>query len=258
MSLRILLIFLIVIQFFNRAEGQTKSCCTSPNSKFSELAMGHDFGTFHLPPDKINLVDDEGEPITFKCEDGTNANAYQIKSKNKSSRWLLVFHEWWGLNDYIRQEAMSLAAEMPEMNLLAIDLYDGKIAETASIAQKFLSELDENRASAIIKGALHYAGSEAQIYTIGWCMGGTWSLQAGILAGKQAKACVMYYGMPESDVSKLKMLNCEVLGIFASRDSWISKEVVDEFAMNMKKAGKKLQIKVFEADHAFANPSNPR
>lgn len=31
-------------------------------------------------------------------------------------------------------------------------------------------------------------GDGAKIYTIGWCFGGMWSLQASILAGKQGAA----------------------------------------------------------------------
>ena len=67
----------------------------------------------------------------------------------------------------------------------------------------------------------------------------------------------MYYGMPEKDIDKLRNLHADVLGIFANKDQWISPKVVDEFAANMKKADKKLILKQYDADHAFANPSNP-
>ncbi|HTA27613.1 MAG TPA: dienelactone hydrolase family protein, partial [Bacteroidia bacterium] len=90
-----------------------------------------------------------------------------------------------------------------------------------------------------------------------WCFGGGYSLQAAILAGKQAAGCVMYYGMPETDMAKLKTLHCEVLGLFANKDKWINPDVVKTFQDNMKKAGKKLTVKSYDADHAFANPSNP-
>jgi carboxymethylenebutenolidase len=33
--------------------------------------------------------------------------------------------------------------------------------------------------------------------------------------------------------------------------------VVKEFEANMKTAGKGIQTKIFDAQHAFANPSNP-
>jgi carboxymethylenebutenolidase len=114
-----------------------------------------------------------------------------------------------------------------------------------------------DRASAIIKGAIAYVGPSAKIYTIGWCFGGGWSLQTSLMAGKQAAGCVMYYGMPEKDQSKLRNLNADVLAIFANKDQWINTKVADEFAVNMTTAGKKIIVKKYDADHGFANPSAP-
>ena len=115
-----------------------------------------------------------------------------------------------------------------------------------------------DRAEAIIKGAIAHAGPKAQIGSIGWCFGGGWSLQTALLAGPQAEACVLYYGMPEKDVAKLKTLHTDVLGIFAEQDKWINPEVVGEFVKNMGEAEHKVTIKSYPADHAFANPSNPK
>ncbi len=67
----------------------------------------------------------------------------------------------------------------------------------------------------------------------------------------------MFYGMPEKDVNRLKMLNTDVLGFFATEKN-ISPEVVKQFEANMKQAGKKLTYKIYPAEHAFANPSNPK
>ena len=75
--------------------------------------------------------------------------------------------------------------------------------------------------------------------------------------GKQAVGCVMYYGMPEKDVAKLKTLNCDVLGLFAAKEQWISPAVVAQFEKDMATAGKSIKVKSYDADHAFANPSNP-
>ena len=63
--------------------------------------------------------------------------------------------------------------------------------------------------------------------------------------------------MPEEDLNKLKTLNAPVLFVFAQKDQWINKDVVAKFEENMKKAGKVLEVKSYDADHAFANPSNP-
>ena len=68
----------------------------------------------------------------------------------------------------------------------------------------------------------------------------------------------MYYGQPEKGQAKLKALNTDVLFIAATQDQWINKEVVSTFEKDMKSAGKKLTVKNYEADHAFANPSIPK
>jgi carboxymethylenebutenolidase len=103
-----------------------------------------------------------------------------------------------------------------------------------------------------------YAGPKAQFASVGWCFGGGWSLQSALLGGKQTMGCVMYYGMPEKDVAKLKTLNSDVLGLFAEQDKWINPEVVKQFEKDMAAAGKKVTVKEYPADHAFANPSNPK
>jgi carboxymethylenebutenolidase len=169
-----------------------------------------------------------------------------------------MIHEWWGLNGYIKQEAEKLQKELGNVNVYALDLYDGKVADNAQDAGRYMGEVKEDRARAIIQGAIDRAGKKAKIYTIGWCFGGGWSLQASLMAGKQGRGCVMYYGMPESDLAKLKKLNADVLGIFAEKDAWITPAVVATFEKNMKDAGKKITVKSYDADHAFANPSNPK
>ena len=63
--------------------------------------------------------------------------------------------------------------------------------------------------------------------------------------------------MPEQDVNKLKTLHADVLGNFANKDGWINPKVVAKFAADMKAAGKKLELHQYDADHGFANPSNP-
>jgi len=63
--------------------------------------------------------------------------------------------------------------------------------------------------------------------------------------------------MPEKDVNRLKTLNCDVIGFFGKKDQWINPQVVAEFEANMKTAGKKVTVYEYDADHGFANPSNP-
>ena len=160
------------------------------------------------------------------------------------------------MNDYIKQEAEKIASETGN-RVIALDLYDKKVAVNRDSAAKYMQGVKNERAQSIIKGAINYVGEKASIATIGWCFGGGWSMQASLLAGKQAKACIIYYGMPENNLEKLSKLNAPVMFVFAQKDEWINKEVVAKFEINMKQAGKDLIVKSYDAHHAFANPSNP-
>lgn len=220
-------------------------------------AATKEFAALHPDPTYFKLEETMGKAISFSTPDGQKGSGYEIWNKNKTNNYLLVFHEWYGLNDYIKQESDILSKELDNVNVIAIDLYDGKVAATADSAMKYMSGVNNERLENIIKGAIAYAGKDAKIYTIGWCFGGMWSLQASILAGRQGNGCVMYYGRPETNIEKLKQLNTDVIGFFGNQDKSITPEKVTEFESNMKTAGKTLTVNRYEAGHGFANPSNP-
>lgn len=233
--------------------------CHDPNdavAEFSLFASDKNFRDEHPAPLPTELFAD-GKMIEFPVAGGANGKGFLMVAKKKTNKYLLLFHEWWGLNDYIKNEAAMWCKDL-NINVLAIDLYDGKIAANADDAGKFMQANDPARSSAIILGAAKYLGDKADFRTMGWCFGGGWSLQAALLLKDKAKACVMYYGMPEKDLEKLKTLNAKILFVHATQDQWITGEVVSTFETNMKAAGKKLQVNHYDANHAFANPSSPR
>lgn len=256
-------IILMLLVALTTSLSYSQSCCqlafASNEGNMSEFTTDKNFVASHqLPLEYTHNSLVGGKMITFKTTEVTDGNAYFVKSKVKSNKWLFVYQEWWGLNDHIKKQADILYNEMGgNVNVLAIDMYDGKVATTREDAAKYMQGADEKRLENIVNGALGYAGKKAKVASIGWCFGGGWSLKSAILSKKQAVGSVMYYGMPVQDVEKLKTLNCEVLGLFATEE-WISKKIIEEFAANMKTANKLLNYKIFEAAHAFANPSNPK
>ncbi len=234
------------------------SCFTSEiMDQFKAEASTASFAMMHDNPLAYTVADPLGKPVSFKAADGTTAMGYEIRSKKKSNKWLFVIQEWWGLNDYIKKESETFYNDLGDVNVIALDLYDGKIAATADSAMKLIQSAKTERLESIIKGAIAYAGTDAKIYTVGWCFGGMWSLQSTLLAGKQAAGCVMYYGRPENNIEKLKTLNCDVIGFFGNKDRSPSPEVVNKFEADMQAAGKKLISHKYDAGHGFANPSNP-
>jgi carboxymethylenebutenolidase len=226
-------------------------------AQMQQMAADPAFQALHENPLPFAYHSKAGEMITFGTPDGKTANGFFLKAKKPSDKWLLVYQEWWGLNDNIKQQAEAFYNDLKNVNVLAVDMYDGKVATDRGEAAKLMQGADKARLGAIMRGAIAYAGPKAAIGSVGWCFGGGLSLQSAILGGKQAKACVMYYGFPEMDVAKLKALETDVLGLFAMKDGFISPKVVTEFEGKMKEAGEKVEIKMYEADHGFANPSNP-
>lgn len=253
-----ILIFLCCsLQVF--AQDDITLCHTPSTEKFALLASNKAFNAEHqIPRNYVHETLAGGKMIQFDCTDGVKANAFLIKAKKKSTHWIFVFQEWWGLNDNIKRQSEELYEALGKsVNIIALDMYDGKVATDRETAGKYMQEFNATRGESIVNGALALAGTNARIGTIGWCFGGGLSLQAALTAGPQTVGCVMYYGMPEEDVVKLKKLNSDVLNIWPTQDQWINKEVMEKFEKNMNAAGKQLTVKAYDAGHGFANPSNP-
>ena len=235
------------------------SCCQASSVKaFADLASDRTFVMAHEEPLPFVVQDPKGRSVTFPASDGVDGRGYYIQGSPKSKKWIFVFQEWWGLNEYIKNQSDLLHKEFPDYHILALDLYDGKVASTREEAGALMQGADPARIERIIAAASTFSGKKSKIATIGWCFGGAWSNKAAVILGKKAKACVMYYGMPVKDEAQLRSIKAPVLGIFADKDGWITPKVVEEFSKNMKKLGKSIETHGYDADHAFANPSNPR
>ena len=236
--------------------------CSNNNSSSSDTEQGMEqfveeegFKEAHDEPKDIAFTP-SGENIEFETPDGAKATAYALMTEQPSDKYLFVIHEWWGLNEQIKQEAERLFKALKNVNVLALDMYDGKVADNRDDAGKYMQAMQQERGEAIVNGALEMAGASAKVATVGWCFGGGWSLRSSILAGNQGAGCVMYYGMPVMDKAVLEGLNADVLGIFAKQDGWITPEVADKFKTVATEVGKNVDIHQFDAAHAFANPTS--
>lgn len=235
------------------------SCCARASSteSFAMLSTDADFRRSHADPLPFDYTAQQGQWLEIDAADGKKARIYEIKNEKPATRTVLVFQEWWGVNDYILRESDRIFTALGNVNVIAVDLYDGAVATEKEQASKLMAELKTERAQAIINAVYKHLGPKQKVATLGWCLGGGWSLQAALLGGKQVESCVMYYGFPEKDAAKLKTLNADVLMVWPDKDKWINQQVVDEFKTNMAGAKKSLQVETYHADHAFANPSNP-
>lgn len=259
--MKLFLTIIFILNYLSIFPQQSKSCCSieeKKNSKISFESFGSDekFRESHQLPLDYTLLNPKGEMIKFSTASGKEANAYFIGSAVESSKFILVIHEWWGLNDNIKREADELKEKLGNVNILVLDLYDGKSATKREDAAQLMQSADTGRIREIFDGAVKYAGENAKFGTIGWCFGGGWSLQMSLWLENKAEACVIYYGIIDNDKDTFKNLNAPVLGIFAKQDGWVNPEVYGNLEKNINSAGKNITIKEYDADHAFANPSN--
>src|ERR1700741_716926 len=141
------------------------ACCAKPSAtqQFAMLASNKKFVMSHLNPRPYHFQSDIGKAITYPTGDGKTANAFEFKAKKHTNNWLLVVHEWWGLNDFVKHESEKLYNDLGDVNVLDLDLYDGKVATNREDAGKFMQAVKEDRAQAIIKGAVAYVGPNAHI-----------------------------------------------------------------------------------------------
>ncbi|MEO1434029.1 MAG: dienelactone hydrolase family protein [Bacteroidota bacterium] len=228
--------------------------------EFAENAHDDNFTKSHEAPKALKDFKFDGDAIKFQTADEAGIGyGFQLTAQPASKDYLLVVHEWYGVNENILSEAMRHYAKLEgKVNVIVLDLYDGKSTKDPEEAGKLMQAASTERCQAIVEGAIAYVGDDARIGTIGWCFGGGWSLQTALAAKDNGHACVIYYGMPEMQADKLAGLNAEVLGIFAKQDKWINPEVVNDFTSVMTAINKPITVHSFEADHAFANPSGQR
>ncbi|HRI20581.1 MAG TPA: dienelactone hydrolase family protein [Panacibacter sp.] len=251
-----IVLFALLLSYQAGIAQKMMSCCVpTATEKYSLNLNDKAFVNAHPEPLPYTYAG-AGQDITYKAADGTDAHAWEIKAPTKTDYYIFVIHEWWGLNDYIKKQSEQMANDLG-VNVIALDLYDKQVAATREDATKYMQSVKTERAMAIIRGAYSYVGSSAKVFTIGWCFGGGWSLQTSIEGGKQAVGCMMYYGQPEKDVARLKTLNCDVIGFFGNLDQWPNPATVDQFVKDAATAGIKLNVNRYEANHGFANPSNP-
>lgn len=249
-------IIILVITMTTTMVGQERLCCAAPKT-FAALGSDAGFVAAHAEPVRMQYPTD-GEMASVEVPDGKPTVFYSVQPKTPTASVLLVFHEWWGLNEHIKREADALFKALDgKVHVIAVDLYDGYVAYTRDEAAGAMKDLKPARAEAIINTIISKQSSTARIATLGWCMGGAFALQAGISAGANAAGVVMYYGMPEKNVERLKTLKAPVLAIFGSKDDWITPAVAKQFEKDMEVAGRTLTTKVYDVPHAFANPSNP-
>ena len=238
-----------------------KPACVKPDSVEKLIERGW---AVHVLPEYV-----KDEP---KNSDIFEIGQYQITtdtiSYNNSTGFLarpsevgkfpgvILIHEWWGLNDNIKDMARKLASH--GYTVFAADLYSGQVATTPDGARQLVTTFDFEKGISNIRTVAELLKTKydaERLATIGWCFGGAQSLNYA-LSGNELDATVIYYGQLVTDKERLSVINWPVLGIFGGQDQSITIETVNKFESVLNDLGIENEIHVYpDVGHAFANPS---
>ncbi|RJQ22472.1 dienelactone hydrolase family protein [Candidatus Woesearchaeota archaeon] len=193
-----------------------------------------------------------GEMITF----GEDFSGYLVTPPEPGRHpGVILIHEWWGLNDHIKETAEKLATE--GYIVLAVDLYNGNVATERTDAQTYVSLVNKTKAVENLRAAktkLLELGA-TKIASLGWCFGGGKSLELA-LSGEEMDATVIYYGTLVTDSEELRKIHWPVLGIFGETDTSIPVDSVNAFDSALDSLNVTNEIYIYPGvGHAFANPS---
>ncbi|HVO82413.1 MAG TPA: dienelactone hydrolase family protein [Terriglobales bacterium] len=197
--------------------------------------------------------------VSYKSGDETVQGVLYTPEGKGPFPAIIVIHEWWGLNDWVKEQASKLADE--GYVALAVDLYRGKVATSPDEAHELMRGVPEDRAARDLHAALAFLASQPdvkkdRIGSIGWCMGGGYSLDVALQEPALA-AAVINYGHLATETESLKKINAPILGLFGGQDRGIPPSDVQKFAQSLKQLGKRVDVTIYpDAGHAFENPNN--
>ncbi len=188
-------------------------------------------------------VNVKGQQVAY-ATDSTNLKgyiAYDTNAKEKKPGVLIV-HEWWGHNDYVRQRA-DMLAELG-YTALAVDMYgDGKLADHPDDAGKFAMSVMTNlpEATARFDAAMELLKSHAsvdgeKIAAIGYCFGGSVVLTMAN-SGADLDAVAAFHSGVQLPVMPNDKLKAKVLVCNGAEDPFISSESIAAFKAAMDSIG---------------------
>lgn len=236
-----------------------QSTAQSQSQQMTELHKNDTPASPGLPDVSPEAVSTQA--VSYGDINGKPVNGYLAQPANTTSPLpgLIVIQQWWGLTDNMKVLTRRLAAE--GYTALAVDFYDGQVAETPDEARTLVQAAIQNadQLEQNVVAAYNYLSNKMQapeVGSIGWCFGGTWSLNTALVLPTQLDAVVIYYGgQITTDRNQLEPLQMPIQGHFGALDTAPDPETVQAFETALNDLGKTAEIYSYEgAGHAFANP----
>lgn len=206
------------------------------------------------------------ETIEYKVGNQVFTGYLAWDDENEGKRpGVLVVHEWWGHNDFAREQAEKLAAA--GYTAFALDMYgSGKVADHPDNAKKFMEEATKDAAQIkdrfttamdILKK--HESVDSDRIAAQGYCFGGAVVLNMARM-GVDLDGVVSYHGALASPVkAEAGKVKARVQVYTGGADKMVPSTQVAGLVEEMQNAGVDLTLVSFpEVMHSFTNPGADR
>jgi carboxymethylenebutenolidase len=194
-----------------------------------------------------------GSMVEFTRPDGTAAPGYYAAAPASGAPGVVLFEEWWGLDERIKATADRLAGD--GLSVVVPDLYRGRSAATGDEANHLMEGLDfGDAATQDAAGAAEFlrAHGARKVGVAGFCMGGALAL-LGVMHGRVFDAASIWYGYPPNEAGDPAKITVPVQGHWAIDDAFFKIEGVDALERQLKSAGVPTEFHRYDAQHGFFN-----
>lgn len=194
-----------------------------------------------------------GSMIQFRRPDGQTAPGYFAPAPQPGAPGVVMFEEWWGLDDRFKATADRLASE--GFSVIAADLFRGRSAATGDEANHLMEGLDfADAATQDGVGASQYLREHGaqRVGVMGFCMGGALALLSA-MHSDAFDAVSTWYGNPPPEAGDPATIEVPVQGHFAQHDTFFTIDAVDALERKLKAASVPNEIHRYDAQHGFYN-----
>lgn len=191
-----------------------------------------------------------------------------VSEKDPSAALVILVHEWWGKNEFVKKRAEQLQKE--GFSTLVVDMYgtDSKgqvqVVDNPKAAGELAKAFYQDSSLGAVRLEKYVEAVRAKfsekrmampkIYAIGFCFGGTQVLNFA-RSGKMIDGVVSFHG-GLSGLAKAQSTKAKFLVLNGEADPMVPRKDVDAFKADMKTIKADLKFVDYPgALHAFTNPA---
>jgi len=219
--------------------------------------------------------------ISIETDHGTCTAHLALPQGEGKYPALVLIEEIWGVDAHIKDVAERFAREgfivlapelLPEGTLekmtpqVKIDLFNPEKREKiqpilreamAPISQPEFAKGAIDKLRACVDYLIAHAQSNGKVGSLGFCFGGTYSMQIAI-NDPRLDACVVFYGQAPEPIDQVAAIACPVLDFAGEKDERIVAQL-PALQAAMKEHDQDFELIVYpNVGHAFFNDTNPR